>query len=443
MVESGVLERIRGSLLEKRQTLTGWLGATPAPQRQVRLGPASDGAVLAQIQLIDEALDKAEDGTIGICQACCEPVETRLLEMDYTACVCLSHLSEAEQSQLETELDLSQEVQRALLPQEPPEISGVELAAFSRSAQIVGGDTFDFLRYRDGAHAIAIADAAGHGVSAGLLMASVQAALRMLIPESESPDEVLGRVNRYFHHNIHFTSFVTLFLARLDPAAHTLDYSNAGHNPPLLYRPKHNGVEGITWLGPTSAAVGLIEDFYPGVGRLELASGDILMLYTDGVTEAADRLGQPFGEGGLAAFVRDSAELTARELTQRLWRVLQEFTGGGPLADDATVVAIKVTAQGHCQRQTVRREKKARHPSLAPGRSGRYVRSADGNTTGCRPSRHLERSEWYVGEQDDQPRQGRVMNPPGPDDLLGLGDAEVQPSQANRGTLTMLAVMAG
>jgi phosphoserine phosphatase RsbU/P len=344
MVEYSVFERIRDSLLEKRQTLTGWLGATPAPRRRARLGPAGDDAVLAQIQLIDQALEKAEEGTLGQCQVCCEPVETRLLEMDYTACVCLSHLSEAEQSQLETELELSQEVQRALLPQEPPEIPGVELAAFSRSAQILGGDTFDFLRYRDGAHAIAIADAAGHGVSAGLLMASVQAALRMLIPESESPDEVLGRVNRYFNHNIHFTTFVTLFLARLDPAARTLDYSNAGHNPPLLYRPKHNGADGVTWLGPTSAAVGLTEDYLPGVGNLELAPGDVLVLYTDGITEAANRLGQPFGEDGLAAFVRESAELTAQELMQRLWRVLQEFTGGGPLADDATVVAVKVIA---------------------------------------------------------------------------------------------------
>jgi len=344
MVESSVLERIRGSLLEKRQALTGWLGATPAPQRRARLGPAGDGAVQAEIQLIDRVLEQAEEGTLGTCRVCCEPVETRLLEMDYTACVCLEHLSRAEQSELETELELSQEVQRALLPQEPPEIPGMELAAFSQPAQIVGGDAFDFLQYRDGAHAIAIADAAGHGVSAGLLMASVQAALRMLTPESESPDEVLGRINHYFNHNIHFTTFVTLFLARLDPAARTLDYSNAGHNPPLLYRPQHDGVDGITWLGPTGAAVGLTGDFYPGVESLELASGDILLLYTDGITEAANRLGQPFGEDGLAAFVRDSADFTARELTRRLWRVLQEFTGGGPLADDATVVAVKVTA---------------------------------------------------------------------------------------------------
>ena len=343
MLEYSVFERIRDSLLEKRQTLTHWLGATPQPQRQARLGPAGDGAVVAQIQLIEQALQKADEGTLGQCQVCCEPVETRLLELDYTACVCLEHLSVKEQRQLETELELSQVVQRALLPQEAPEIPGMEMAAFSRTAQILGGDYYDFSQYSDGAHAIAIADVAGHGVAAGLLMASVQAALRTLIPESSAPDEVLGRVNRFFNHNVHFTTFVTLFLARLDTAGRTLRYSNAGHNPPLLYRSKHDGAGGITWLGPTGAAVGLIEDFRPGVASLELASGDILLLYTDGITEAVNRQGRAFGEDGLASFVQDSARLTAQGLTQRLWRVLQEFTGGGPLADDATVVAVKVT----------------------------------------------------------------------------------------------------
>jgi serine phosphatase RsbU (regulator of sigma subunit) len=265
---------------------------TSAAQRQARLGPAGDEAVVAEIRLIDSALDQAECGTLGTCQVCCEPVETRLLEMDYTACVCLDHLSEVEQRQLETELELSQEVQRALLPQEPPEIPGLELAAFSRSAQILGGDAFDFLRFRDGTHAIAIGDVAGHGVSAGLLMAGVQAALRTLVPDSLAPDEVLRRVNRLFNHNTHFTTFVTLFLARLDAAGRRLYYSNAGHNPPMLFRSKYDGGDGVTWLGPTGAAIGLTEELRPGIAHLDLAPGDVLVLYTDGIIEANDRQGR-------------------------------------------------------------------------------------------------------------------------------------------------------
>jgi phosphoserine phosphatase RsbU/P len=344
MVESRLLERIHDGLLAKRHTLAGWLATTPAHQRQARLGPANDRAVRAEIQFIDSALERAECGTLGTCEVCCEPVETRLLEMDYTACVCLEHMSQQEQRQLETELELSQTVQRALLPQQPPEILGVEVAAFSRTAQILGGDTFDFLHYRDGAHAIAIADVAGHGVSAGLLMASVQTTLRTLIPESTAPDEVLGRINRFFNHNIRFTTFVTLFLAKLDATSRRLDYSNAGHNPPLLYRSKHDGTDGITWLGPTGSAIGLVEDFRPGLASVQLAPGDVLLLYTDGVTEASNERGQPFGEDGLAMFVQDSAQLTAQEMAQGLWSALQDFTGGAPLADDVTVVALKVIA---------------------------------------------------------------------------------------------------
>jgi sigma-B regulation protein RsbU (phosphoserine phosphatase) len=351
MVESSVFERIRGGLLEKRQTLTGWLGGTPAAERRARLGPAREVDVRAEIQTIDRALLQADEGTLGQCQVCCEPVNARLLEMDYTACVCLDHLSEAEQDALETELELSQTVQRALLPGEPPEIPGVELAAFNLPAQIVGGDAYDFAHFRDGGHALAISDVAGHGVSAGLLMASTQAALRTLVPEYDAPEEVLARINHFFNHNVRFTTFVTLFLARLDPAAHTLRYSNAGHNPPLLChptqgrdKPNGNGESAIAWLGPTGAAIGLVEEFRPGAATVELAPGDVLVLYTDGITEAISPQGQPFGEDGLAAVVRDSAGLSAREITQRLWGALQEFTGGAPLADDATAVAVRVVA---------------------------------------------------------------------------------------------------
>ncbi len=344
MVEYSVFQRIRDSLLEKRQTLTEWLQATPPAERHARLGPAGESALQAEIETIDRALERAEEGTLGKCQVCCEDVETRLLELDYTASVCLDHLSQQEQSELETELELSQTIQRALLPQAPPEIPGMELAAFSRSAQIVGGDYYDFAQFCDGTHALAIADVAGHGVAAGLLMASVQGALRTLIPEYDAPNQVLGRVNHFFNHNIRFTTFVTLFLARLDPASCTLRYSNAGHNAPLLYSPKHDGMDGLTWLGPTGAAIGLVENFEPGESSLELSPGDVLVLYTDGITEALSPQGLPFGEDGLAAVVRDSSGLPARELAQRLWRALQEFTGGGPLRDDATMVAVRVTS---------------------------------------------------------------------------------------------------
>lgn len=341
-MESRVFENIRGNLLEKRQNLMEWVRTTPARKRQVRLGPANEGAVQAHLQVLDAALEKTATKTLGQCIVCHDYVGTDLLEMDYTACVCIDHLSAEERRSLEYELELSQTVQRALLPQQVPEIPGLELAAFSRPAQIVGGDYFDFFHFRDGAHGLAIADVAGKGMSASLLMASVQAALRTMVPANESPVAVLQYLNHLFCHNIHFTTFVTLFLGSFDPAAHTLTYSSAGHNPPLIFRKQESAGDPISWLRPTGAAIGLVEESQFTAETVSLSPGDILLLYTDGVTEAMNLQQEQFGTERLAAFIRQESSLSAKDLVRALRNVLQEFTGGQPFADDTTIVACKI-----------------------------------------------------------------------------------------------------
>lgn len=341
-MEASVFERIRGSLLEKRQNLSEWLRVTPTRVRQVRLGPAVEPAMQAHLTVLDTAIAKTRDQTLGICQVCHGYVDPELLEMDYTACICLDHFSEAERRQLEDDLELSQKVQKALLPQHAPNIPGLELAVFSRPAQIVGGDYFDFFHFADGSHGLAIADVAGHGMSASMLVASVQTALRTLVPTTDSPAEVLRHFNRFFHHNIHFTTFVTLFLARFDQASQTLTYSNAGHNPPLLYCRQTNGGEPMAWLQPTGAAIGLVEEFQITTATVKLTQGDILLLYTDGVTEAINAEEEQFGRERLAALVDQGADLSAKELVQSLRQEVQAFAKGQPLADDTTIMAAKI-----------------------------------------------------------------------------------------------------
>src|SRR5574342_797847 len=203
--------------------------------------------------------------------------------MDYTAAVCLDHYSDEERRRLESELELSQVVQRALLPQRIPNIRGVELAAFHRPSEIIGGDYFDFFQFRDGAHGLVIADVSGHGVSAGMLMSSLQTALRTMAPDSDSPADILERINRFYIHNINYTTFVTVFLARFDPVTQTLTYVSAGHNPPAIVN-QHEGE--VIWLRPTAPAIGLSEEFHPRTESVTLKQGDVLFLYTDGVTEA-------------------------------------------------------------------------------------------------------------------------------------------------------------
>jgi sigma-B regulation protein RsbU (phosphoserine phosphatase) len=241
---------------------------------------------------------------------------------------------------LESELELSQVVQRALLPQTFPSIDGVELAAFSRPAQIVGGDYFDFLRFRDGAHGVVLADIGGHGVSAGMLMSSLQTAFHTLVPETVAPEEVLQRINRLYIHNVNFTTFITIFFGRLDPRTRTLTYASAGHNPPLLYRSK-DGVIGR--LHPTGAAIGLMEGSPLRTDQVQLAQGDRLLLYTDGITEATNRRDEFFGMDRLEEVVRENHTLPAEGLVRAVRQALDEFSEGRVLDDDVTLVSFALT----------------------------------------------------------------------------------------------------
>src|SRR6185503_8199767 len=132
------------------------------------------------------------------CVVCNDYVETSRLEVDYTAHVCIDHYTDDQRRRLEKELELSQKVQKALLPQEIPDMPGLELAAFSQPARIVGGDYFDFFTFSDGSSGFVIADVMGKGIAASLLMASFQASLRILISQENSPTEVVKRLNELF-----------------------------------------------------------------------------------------------------------------------------------------------------------------------------------------------------------------------------------------------------
>jgi sigma-B regulation protein RsbU (phosphoserine phosphatase) len=340
-MDTRVFQYIRSSLLEQRQNLADWLSTTPARERQVRLGPVDEQAIQAHLRVLDTAIEKSEDQTLGLCEVCHDYIEADQLVVDYTRSVCLDHLSAEERDRLEFELELSTKVQQALLPQQVPEIPGLEIAAFSRPADIVGGDYFDFFRFWDEAHGLVIGDVAGHGMSASLLMASLLATLRTLAPDHGAPAEVVRRLNLLFSHNIHMTSFVTLFLARFDSETYDLTYCNAGHNPPLL-RSRSNGKELLSWLRPTGAAIGLAEEFQFGSETVNLVPGDVLLFYTDGITEAMNPQGEGFGQDRLAELVRQGSHLSAQEVVRNARFQLQEFTHGQPLADDTTIIVCKV-----------------------------------------------------------------------------------------------------
>jgi sigma-B regulation protein RsbU (phosphoserine phosphatase) len=332
-------ERIQEGLEEKQKEIAEFLETAPEEEKSVCLGN-DERCAETHLHVIETSLEKIEDNSLGICVVCQGHVDSRLLEMDYTAMVCLDHYSDEERRRLESELELSQIVQRALLPQQVPSIRGVELAAFSRPSEIIGGDYFDFFEFRDGAHGLVIADVSGHGVSAGMLMSSLQTAIRTMAPDTDSPAEILERINRFYIHNIHFTTFVTVFLARFDPATLTLTYVNAGHNPPAVRRQADGS---IRWLKPTAPAIGLAEHFQPRMETIGFSQGDSLLLYTDGVTEALSISNEIFGQERLAELVQQHANRTAPDLLQAVRQAVSAFGGDRPLMDDVTMVALRIS----------------------------------------------------------------------------------------------------
>jgi sigma-B regulation protein RsbU (phosphoserine phosphatase) len=334
-----VYGRIQEGLEEKQKEIIEFLETAPETEKNICLGQ-DENCVEDHLHVIETSLEKLEDHTLGVCVVCHGYVDTPLLEMDYTAAVCLDHYSEDERRRLESELELSQVVQRALLPQRVPNIRGVELAAFSRPSEIIGGDYFDFFQFRDGSPGLVIADVSGHGVAAGMLMSSLQTALRTMAPDADSPAEILERINRFYIHNIHFTTFVTVFLARFDPATLTLTYANAGHNPPAVRR-RANAE--IIWLKPTAPAIGLSEEFHARMESIGFSEGDSLLLYTDGVTEVLNFSNEQFGQQRLADLVQQYADHPASDLLQAVRQAVNAFGDNRPLMDDVTMVALKIS----------------------------------------------------------------------------------------------------
>jgi len=333
-------DEIQIRLRQTRDNLTHWVETTPEEKRHIQLGREEETALEEHLHVIDTSLEKIKEGTFGICEVCHEAVDSELLQVDYTSAVCLGHFTDEELRQLESELELSQVIQRGLLPQQVPSIEGMNIAAFSRPAQIVGGDYFDFVDFKDGEHGLVMADVSGHGVSAGMFMSSLQTAFHTLVPDADSPVDVLERINRLYIHNINFTTFVTIFFGKYDPSTRTLSYANAGHNSAYLYRvPTQQEI----WLRPTGPAIGLTEEFTIRREDIKLEAGDILLLYTDGITEASDHQGALWGEDRLADIIRQNPDSSAERLIQKILVALKDHTDGSPLADDVTLVISKIS----------------------------------------------------------------------------------------------------
>ena len=241
-----------------------------------------------------------------------------------------------ERDALEREMNVAREVQRELLPRAAPRFEGLELAGVCRPAVAVGGDYYDYLRRADGRPGFVIADVSGKGVPAALLMASLQASVRSLFPTAADPGQLHERLNHALCGSSSTARYATAFLADFDPGARRLTYSNAGHLPALVIRG-----ERTLRCREGGIPIGLFEGVTYATGALTLAPGDLLALFTDGVTEAPGPGGEEFGEDRLADLLRARQGGSLEAALQAVLDALRDWSG--PVAhDDVTVVLARV-----------------------------------------------------------------------------------------------------
>ncbi len=238
---------------------------------------------------------------------------------------------------MQEDMKLACKIQMDLLPKEAPRFDGYDIAGVSIPAKAVGGDYFDFIRLNDHSLAFCLGDVSGKGMPAALLMANLQATLRGQVMVDPSPAECLKRSNALIFRSTDADKFATLFYGVLDRDAHRLAYANAGHNYPLLFKPGNEPVR----IDLGGLILGCLEDFSYAEGFIEFAAGDMLLIYSDGITESFDANEEEFGEERLAALLRTAGADTAARLIDRIVAAVQAHAGGLSQMDDMTLLVIR------------------------------------------------------------------------------------------------------
>jgi sigma-B regulation protein RsbU (phosphoserine phosphatase) len=245
----------------------------------------------------------------------------------------------AQREKLNRELEIAREVQERLFPQKAPSVPGLDIAGGCRPALGVGGDYYDFLELPGGRLGIVIGDVSGKGIAAALLMASLQASVRgQRLNEGQALSAVITHVNALIYEASTSSRYATLFYAQYDLQSRQMVYVNAGHNPPLLMRAGGT----VELLDKGGTVVGLLPRFPYQQGEVTLESGDVLVSFTDGVSEAQNDAHEEWGEERLMQVVRESNGLSAAELIPRIIAAADEFAAGAPQHDDMTLVIARV-----------------------------------------------------------------------------------------------------
>jgi serine phosphatase RsbU (regulator of sigma subunit) len=244
-----------------------------------------------------------------------------------------------ERQKLEKELELARSIQINLLPRKPPEVKGGSFAALSVPARKVGGDYYDYLELSDGRIALVVADVSGKGLPAAILTATIRASVRMethVRPEMSVRD-LMSAVNTWACKDSSNNMFVTMFFAVFDPVKRTLEYSNAGHIPPLLFKPDGSYQQ----LQRGGCFLGIMEFVDYESETLEVETGDTLVVFTDGVTDTHNEQKQVLGLDRLITTIQENLHLSAEELKDEIYEATLMFRGAEEQFDDITIVVAR------------------------------------------------------------------------------------------------------
>lgn len=248
------------------------------------------------------------------------------------------HRQALEKERLEHEIELASEIQKQILPKEVPQLRGFELAGWNRPARHVGGDYFDFLPMAEPGHlGLIVGDVSGKGVPAALLVSTLHSALHLLAERGPVSPEMVARLNRHILASSASNKFITLFAAELDPATGVLTYVNAGHNPGIVLR----AGGAVERLGPGGLPLGLMANVSWRSEQLELAPGDLLCLYSDGITEATSPDDEEFGLERLEALLAGQDDLAIERRLAEVAEAVSRFAAGQPQGDDQTVLMVR------------------------------------------------------------------------------------------------------
>jgi sigma-B regulation protein RsbU (phosphoserine phosphatase) len=307
-------------------------------QNTLQRAVSQDGANVEFARLlseVDAALHRFDQGTYGICETCKDPIEPERLLADPLTTFCIDHLTAKQQRALESDLELAARIQHRLLPEAGFKGSSWQVDFVYEPAGIVSGDYCDVITSSGESYFI-LADVSGKGMAASLLMSNLHAMFHSLIPLGLPLAELMERANRIFSENTLANHFATLICIKANDNGE-IEFSNAGHLPPVLLRR-----DGRDVLNMSDLPLGMFADVCFETHKLSLDDGDSLLLYTDGVTETNDINGVEFGMEGLLGSLHDGDEL--KDLLQNCGDAVASFRGDVTRGDDLTLMALRFSA---------------------------------------------------------------------------------------------------